>query len=673
MRFCKVRFAKAILAVALIPASGARGSVLMVTDTKDTTRVTSLRGAVIAANSRARDWSRRSNTILLGGPDWQHRSPTGATFRLTIPGPDETNGLKGDLDVTRGNLTIVGVGRRVTIDARSLGDRALHVHKGAALILENVIITGAHAAPGSNWELAGEPGGAIYNEGTLTMVDCSIVGNSSGEGGYALGNDWQPPGGDGGGVYSVGTLTMIKCAVSSNLCGGLSAFGESGRGGGIWNSGTAILNDCLLEGNAASGGQVQPAMGFGGYGASGGGIYSSGTLNLYSCIVRRNLSGAGAAGNMPGWANMYTPGSPGGAGGSGGGVFNSGKLRLVFCLVSDNRAGPGGDGGNGPGGGGAGGVGGSGGAIYSSGALVLNACTVNGNATGNGGSSGSGMWTGGAGADGGSGGGICSGGSSALTNCTITGNFTGRGGNGGNGNPSGSSGGAGGFGGGIYSTGALDFISCTVCSNVTGGGGAGGGGTAFGVAVQYGPGPPIEAFGGSGGNGGSGGGVFSATNFAARAGNNLVALNLAADGGVGGPGYIVYWDTNAQGFATSNTLAQAGSPGSGTDLAGTFVSLGFNLIGQAEGATGFTNGLNGDLPGSAQAPIDPLIGPLRMNGGPTPSHALLPGSPAIDQGNRLGIHSDERGLQRPHDYPGIPNPPGGDGSDIGAFELDSKR
>jgi hypothetical protein len=58
-----------------------------------------------------------------------------------------------------------------------------------------------------------------------------------------------------------------------------------------------------------------------------------------------------------------------------------------------------------------------------------------------------------------------------------------------------------------------------------------------------------------------------------------------------------------------------------------------------------------------------------MNGGPTPTHALLSGSPAIDQGNSFGVHTDQRGHHRPYNYTAIPNAPGGDGSDIGAFEM----
>lgn len=71
---------------------------------------------------------------------------------------------------------------------------------------------------------------------------------------------------------------------------------------------------------------------------------------------------------------------------------------------------------------------------------------------------------------------------------------------------------------------------------------------------------------------------------------------------------------------------------------------------------------------------DPLLGPLQDNSGPTLTHALLPGSPAIDQGKRrvngcLRSYTDQRGFPRPVDDPNVPNALGGDGSDIGAFEA----
>lgn len=61
---------------------------------------------------------------------------------------------------------------------------------------------------------------------------------------------------------------------------------------------------------------------------------------------------------------------------------------------------------------------------------------------------------------------------------------------------------------------------------------------------------------------------------------------------------------------------------------------------------------------------DPLLGPLQDNGGPTWTHALLPGSPAIDAGSNAAAHSaglttDQRGTVRF----------GGAAVDIGAVEF----
>jgi List-Bact-rpt repeat protein len=60
---------------------------------------------------------------------------------------------------------------------------------------------------------------------------------------------------------------------------------------------------------------------------------------------------------------------------------------------------------------------------------------------------------------------------------------------------------------------------------------------------------------------------------------------------------------------------------------------------------------------------------LADNGGPTLTHALLPGSPAIDAGSSFGATQDQRGLTRPLDLASVANATGGDGADIGAFEL----
>ncbi len=83
------------------------------------------------------------------------------------------------------------------------------------------------------------------------------------------------------------------------------------------------------------------------------------------------------------------------------------------------------------------------------------------------------------------------------------------------------------------------------------------------------------------------------------------------------------------------------------------------FIGNGDGS-GLVNGVNGNQVGSNFNLIDPLLGPLQNNGGPTPTRALLLGSPAIDAGTAAGAPSfDQRGLPRPS----------GAGFDIGAFEV----
>jgi parallel beta-helix repeat protein len=73
------------------------------------------------------------------------------------------------------------------------------------------------------------------------------------------------------------------------------------------------------------------------------------------------------------------------------------------------------------------------------------------------------------------------------------------------------------------------------------------------------------------------------------------------------------------------------------DINGTPVSLGHNLIGINDSS--IANGVNGDIAGSAASPVNPMLGPLANNGGVTQTHALLPGSPAIDAGDSALVTS----------------------------------
>jgi Ca2+-binding RTX toxin-like protein len=99
----------------------------------------------------------------------------------------------------------------------------------------------------------------------------------------------------------------------------------------------------------------------------------------------------------------------------------------------------------------------------------------------------------------------------------------------------------------------------------------------------------------------------------------------------------------------------------------TIASAGNNLVGDGTGCD--LAAAVGDQVGSGSAPIDPGLGPLAANGGPTETHLPSLTSPAIDAGDVGALPGDQRGLPRTIDQPGVPNAPGSDGSDVGATEL----
>lgn len=110
-------------------------------------------------------------------------------------------------------------------------------------------------------------------------------------------------------------------------------------------------------------------------------------------------------------------------------------------------------------------------------------------------------------------------------------------------------------------------------------------------------------------------------------------------------------------LVAGNTDGSPGAEAPDCGGSGSMVSGGNNLIGNGTGCGFMAQG--SDQVGSGGAPMDPKLGPLADNGGPTMTHALLAGSPAIDAGGPDCPATDQRGLPRPQ----------GAGCDIGAYEL----
>ena len=153
----------------------------------------------------------------------------------------------------------------------------------------------------------------------------------------------------------------------------------------------------------------------------------------------------------------------------------------------------------------------------------------------------------------------------------------------------------------------------------------------------------------------SGGGIYN-FHSSLRVTNSTITGNSAASGGG------IYNDGHcARVVEISNTILNAGASGENIfNDGGTVTSLGYNL--SSDDGGGYLTG-----PGD-QINTDPLLGPLQDNGGPTFTHALLPGSPAIDAGDpnfSPPPFNDQRGCPFDRVFNGR--------IDIGSFETQPPR
>jgi hypothetical protein len=192
------------------------------------------------------------------------------------------------------------------------------------------------------------------------------------------------------------------------------------------------------------------------------------------------------------------------------------------------------------------------------------------------------------------------------------------------------------YGGGILNRGALFLDSSTISENIgTGISNVSGLTTLINSTV-------------SGNVGGLGGGLF---NLSSRTGikliNSTVSGNSAAFGGGKYGSHIEMANT----IIAQNTATVLGGDCSGGEV----ISLGHNI--DSDGTCDLF--ALGDLPY-----VDPLLGPLQDNGGLTPTHAILSGSPAINAGDDSACpEDDQRGFPRPQ----------GLVCDVGSFEADSSE
>jgi hypothetical protein len=680
----------------------------------------SLRSAVQQANTDGD----ATNTINLALP---------GTYKITLAGTQgETDNQAGEFAIlpSAGNLTIQNTsGGTVVVDGNHL-NRVFDINPGntdnpatkTLVTFQGFTIQNGDAFDPNNTDGPTSSGGGIRDQGntSLTLNNMVLTNNVASADGGGVSMENAP-------ASTPWTLTLNNTVVSYNHAGDAGGGVETdGKGHVVINGGALTGNTCVNQGAAvwldatADGvGSVTltflglvysspPAVTFSAP-QNAGGTTATGTASLlgplvvavnitdpgsgYTAAPTVTFSGGGAANQATGTANLT--------------FNNSASLTITGTLIDHNTAL------NGP----TGAVGNAG-----NGAVTINDCTVEDNYSGS---------TGGGFGDQnnlgtltvtnsvfldnralGDGGGIQEGGpSTTITNSTIQGNSSGP--NGGGVSVEGGNltilnstilnnratvDGGGLFSnastttitdaviqgnscnldaGGIFAGGVvLTILDATVADNTASGNGGG-------IVVETtGTGPAFSTItnttitGNSALNAGNGNNRGGGIDYAmAAAGNALNLINDTITGNYAAVGGGVRWDGISTLVLGSTVVAGNFGNTQGTDLfsdTGAVVDFGGNFIGNATGVSGFS-GVNDQL-GTAAAPLDPLLGALQNNGGPSvgapgttvplETEALLPGSKAIGGGVKsfLSPLSDERGFLRTSSV-------NTDGVDVGAYQT----
>jgi len=310
------------------PRPARRGPRLTVEHLEDRALPSSYTAASVSdliADINAANKAGGTNTISL-------TAPTTSPYALTAVNNTNSDGAANGLPViaANDNLTILGSGD--TIQGTGMpGFRLLQVASGGSLTLQNLTLQGGFLGWGQYRSGSNPPregGGAIYNQGALTLSGVTVANN------WVEGGSTESAAG--GGIFSTGSLTLENgTLLKDNVARGGAAIswiiGESGTGGypagaafggAVYVAGgTANISNTTFTANGALGGSGANGTGGKSYGAA---IYvAAGQVVLTTSAVNNNSA-----------INYYSQ-QPG----YGGGLYVAGgTVTLVNDTVESNKA-----------------------------------------------------------------------------------------------------------------------------------------------------------------------------------------------------------------------------------------------------------------------------------------------------------------------------------------------
>lgn len=159
------------------------------------------------------------------------------TTNVTIDGSALVNGVR----IQNGSDRIfqVNVGAIVSLDGLTLAN-ANCPSAGGAILNAGGELTLNRCTLSGNQAQADGGGGAIFNDvgSVLKLNQCTLTGNHAFQQGGAVYN------------FNPATLTVINCTISGNTSDGYSSYRGGLGGGGIFNSGTLFVTNTIVAGNS---------------------------------------------------------------------------------------------------------------------------------------------------------------------------------------------------------------------------------------------------------------------------------------------------------------------------------------------------------------------------------------------------------------------------------------
>lgn len=266
---------------------------------------TTLRAAIGAANAHSgadliRFGSSLAGAVTLGSP----LPPIAGELSITGPGASK--------------LTL----QRKTTAATDFS--IFRVHAGTTLNLCRLTLAGGTGTLlTDSFGNQQQVGGCIYNQGSLSLFECTVKGNMT-----------YNPRGDGGGgaIYNSGSLTLTACTLSDNIADSDYDFADGEllfgtQGGGIYNNGgfvKLLLSTLSSNSTTEEGGAV--------FNTGGGMLLVSGcTFNANDAYVGGSIASSATAtiSNSTFAANAAV---------FGGAIGNGGPMTLTNCTVAQNTA-----------------------------------------------------------------------------------------------------------------------------------------------------------------------------------------------------------------------------------------------------------------------------------------------------------------------------------------------